>query len=434
MKKQLLLFLGLLLLLPLLCGCTSPFEKEYVSVTEYVPPVQNEGDGGERVTVRNMAELKRALIDMVYAGSTGGSIAFDPNYDGNAQEDMESACWQVRTQDSLCAYCVRDLSYEMEKIVNYYESTVNIDYTSYAAELSSIIQLPYAVGVEDYLSTAMSENRTRLTILIRASSYSAEKIKSLALEIYRSHPTICVREPQITVHMYSGSARQRLYDISFAYGMADDELIRCKSQLVNLDVMSNLDAYGLDEPHRALAAYSFLSQNCIWNEHAKGSCYDALINGETNSEGLALAYVEMCHQLDLDCRIVYGQIGGKDHCWNIVRLAGDYYHVDVSACCGGKLGDGFLKNDEQMWNDYRWSISNYPACSGGLSYAQLVAEDKPEAPAAVQNPAGEQKDTPRAEPSAEPSGQPDEPTPEPEQSPEPDPEPEESPAPEEDKA
>lgn len=384
MKRPLALAVAVLLMIPLLSGCGGAFEKEYVSVLEYVPPVQAENDGAERVTVRNMAELKRALIDMVYDGAAGGSIAFDANYDGSAPEDMESACWQVRTQDSLCAYCVRDLSYELEKIVNHYESTVSIDYTSYAAELSSIVQLPYAVGLEELLSGAMEESRPRLTILVRASSYSAEKVKSLALEIYRSHPTICVREPQITVHMYSGSGRQRLYDINFAYGMAEDELIRCKSQLKNLDVMSNLDAAELDGAHRALAACRFLTDNCVWNEAAKGSCYDALINGETNSEGLALAYVEMCHQLDLDCRIVYGQLGGRDHSWNLIRLDGDFYHVDVSRCYDDGFALGFLQNDESMWNDYRWNISNYPSCSGELSYAALEAEDEPAAPAAVQ--------------------------------------------------
>jgi hypothetical protein len=384
MKRLLALAVAVLLMIPLLSGCGGAFEKEYVSVSEYVPPVQAENDGAERVTVRNMAELKRALIDMVYDGAAGGSIAFDANYDGSAPEDMESACWQVRTQDSLCAYCVRDLSYELEKIVNHYESTVSIDYTSYAAELSSIVQLPYAVGLEELLSGAMEESRPRLTILVRASSYSAEKVKSLALEIYRSHPTICVREPQITVHMYSGSGRQRLYDINFAYGMAEDELIRCKSQLKNLDVMSNLDAAELDGAHRALAACRFLTDNCVWNEAAKGSCYDALINGETNSEGLALAYVEMCHQLDLDCRIVYGQLGGRDHSWNLIRLDGDFYHVDVSRCYDDGFALGFLQNDESMWNDYRWNISNYPSCSGELSYAALEAEDEPAAPAAVQ--------------------------------------------------
>ena len=372
MMKRSAAILLLICLMISLCGCGSIFEKEYVSVTDSIAPQEGESDNAERYSVSNMTELKKALIGMVYGGAPGGNIAFDASYSGDAAADMENACWQVRTQDSLCAYCVRDISYEMEKIVNYYESTVTIDYTSYAAELSSIVQLPYAVGLEDILATAMEENRSRVTILIGASSYSVENMKSLILDLYRENPTVCVREPQLTVFMYSGAGRQRLYEINFHYGMAEDEVIRCKSQLKNLDVVSNLDAEGLDEVQGALAACRYLTENCVYSETAKASCYDALILRESNSEGLALAYVEMCHQLGIECRIVYGQMGGSDHCWNIVKIDGDYYHVDVSRCYDGDYADGFLLDDESMWNDYRWNISNYPACTGELRYADVA--------------------------------------------------------------
>ena len=371
MKRSAAILLLICLMISL-CGCGSIFEKEYVSVTDSIAPQEGESDNAERYSVSNMTELKKALIGMVYGGAPGGNIAFDASYSGDAAADMENACWQVRTQDSLCAYCVRDISYEMEKIVNYYESTVTIDYTSYAAELSSIVQLPYAVGLEDILATAMEENRSRVTILIGASSYSVENMKSLILDLYRENPTVCVREPQLTVFMYSGAGRQRLYEINFHYGMAEDEVIRCKSQLKNLDVVSNLDAEGLDEVQGALAACRYLTENCVYSETAKASCYDALILRESNSEGLALAYVEMCHQLGIECRIVYGQMGGSDHCWNIVKIDGDYYHVDVSRCYDGDYADGFLLDDESMWNDYRWNISNYPACTGELRYADVA--------------------------------------------------------------
>lgn len=374
MKKYLKATLLLLIVL-LLAGCGSAFEKEYVSVTDYVPPAQAETSVDERVTVRNMSELKKALIDMVYEGVEGGIIAFDANYEGNAPEDMERACWQVRTQDALCAYCVRDLQYDLEKIVNYYESTVTIDYTSYAVEISSIIRLPYSVGLQDILSTAMEENRQQVTILIDTSTTTTENVRSLVQDLYRRNPTLCVREPQLTVNMYSGSGRQRLYEINFRYGMAEDEVIRCKSQLKNLDVVSNLNAEQLDESHRALSACRYLVENCVLSETAPGSCFDALIQGESSSEGLALAYVEMCHQLGIECRVVYGQFNGKDHCWNIIRLNEEHYHVDVSRCYDNHFEDGFLLNDESMWNDYRWIISSYPACAGELSYARVIEEE-----------------------------------------------------------
>lgn len=373
-QSKALLSLSLAILMLFLCGCGALFEKEILSVTAAPAPLPAENSQSERITVRNMNELKKALLDLVYSGSGTGTVVFDPNYDGNPPEDMENACWQVRTQDALCVYCVRNISFETEKIVSYYESSVTIDYSSFATDLSGIVQLPYAVGLRELISNAMDENRSALTILINTSSYTVESVRSLALGIYRSNPTICVTEPQLTVSMYSGAGMQRLYEIRFDYGRPEDEVIRCKSQMMNLDITGMLQADSLDPDCRALAACRYLAENCTYSPDSGSGCYDALILNDSNSEGIALAYVEMCRQLGVDCRIVFGNgLDGEKHCWNIVRLDGDYYHVDVTRCSDGDYDAGFLKSDSVMWNDYRWTISSYPACSGTKDYQEIAA-------------------------------------------------------------
>ena len=81
---------------------------------------------------------------------------------------------------------------------------------------------------------------------------------------------------------------------------------------------------------------------------------------EADSEGVAFGYVELCRRLGLDCRIVYGQKDWQDHCWNIVRIDGEYYHVDLFA----GMDNGFLKNDSAFWGSYRWAVNEYPKCNG----------------------------------------------------------------------
>ena len=76
-----------------LCGCGSMFEKEVVDINDYEPPAQEKVSEAEKVTVRNFTALKKAITDMVYSGAEGGSLAFDPNYDGDAVKDIEEACW-----------------------------------------------------------------------------------------------------------------------------------------------------------------------------------------------------------------------------------------------------------------------------------------------------------------------------------------------------
>ena len=72
--KRLLTVLLLLGAVLLLAGCGSAFEKEYVSVTDYVPPAQEQTSGGERFTVRNFIGLRNAIRNIVYAGNKGNVL------------------------------------------------------------------------------------------------------------------------------------------------------------------------------------------------------------------------------------------------------------------------------------------------------------------------------------------------------------------------
>lgn len=356
-----------------LSGCGSVFEKEYVSVTDYVPTAQEAEAAPERVTVRNAPALRGAIRDMVYAGQTEGSIAFDAGYDGDIAEDIPTACWQVRTQDALCAYCVQDIRYELTTIVGRSEAKVQIHYAPSAGSVEEIVRLSYATGLERLLLDAMRTDDSRLVILISTSTYSADQMKNLVLDVYHENPACAAGEPQPEVYMYSGTGRQRLYEINLDYGLSEDEVIRRKSLLMNLDVASNTGAEGMDQANAALAACRYLADHCLLTDNARqNTLYDALILGEADSEGVALAYVEMCHQLGLDCEIVYGQRAWQDASWNIVTIDGARYHVDVSACILGGLESGFLRSDESMWGDYRWDTAAYDPCRGALTYAEVA--------------------------------------------------------------
>ena len=154
------------------------------------------------------------------------------------------------------------------------------------------------------------------------------------------------------------------------------------------------------EAERALAAYEYLVDNCsIADEGQGGSIYAALVEHSTDSEGAALAFVELCRQLKVDCQIVYGQRAWRDHCWNIIRVNGDYYHVDAGLT-NADINASFLKTDQDFWESYRWDVSSYPVCSGALTYDDLAAQESP-AEEAPQDEAGEGADDVLTEPDAE---------------------------------
>lgn len=352
-----------------LCGCSGLYNKEYLSVNEYEITEQESYVSSDKITVRNFNGLKQAILRFAYAGETEGRVVFDSSYEGDLLEDMASACWQVRTQDALCAYCVENIAYELTKIVTTNEANVYINYSSFCESADNIIHLPFSYGIESRLEEALENRDRNLVVLVSSSSYSAEDIEMLLTKIYRENPTLVPREPQASVTMYSGTGSQRLYEISINYGLTSEELEQRMAALQAIDAFSNVDISSLNEYQRALMACQYLIDNCsLTDNDSDNTAYAALVNHQANSEGMAFAYVELCRQLDLDCYIVYGQLFWEDYCWNIVKVDGSYYHVDASECIRSGLEGSFLKNDEGFWGNYRWDVASYPKCTGESLY------------------------------------------------------------------
>ena len=265
MMKRLGALAALLLAMGLLCGC-GLLNNEYVSIKDYTPSVQEESSDDGKVTVKNFSALKQALLKMAYAGKTEGTIVFDAAYDGDTTADMASACWQVRTQDALCAYCVENMAYEINKIVTISEASVYISYSDVSEAAGAIRHLAFSSGIDDIIRDAFSEGEKKLVVLISRSSYSAEDMAAAVTRVYREDPALVPKEPLASVNMYSGTGAQRLYEISINYGMTSDELDARTAQLQAVDAFAELDTSGMSEAELAYAACEYLMEHCTVSE------------------------------------------------------------------------------------------------------------------------------------------------------------------------
>ena len=381
MKKKLLCMLAALCLPLLLCAC-SMLDKEYVSIRDYVPSEQEQRTTGGRFTVHSAEAIKPALLSLAYDGLTEGSILFDASYEGDPAGDLENACWTVRTEDALCAYCVENISYDFNKIVTVNEAEIKISYSKACESPNRIAHLGFSTEADPVILNTLQKWEGRLTLLVGQSGYSAEDMAAQVNRIYRDNPTVTPRRPTVSVGMVSGAGNQRLYDIQIDYGMSQARLRQCRRELENLRPFAELDTADLSEAERAYRACRFLVENCeIVDDGGANSAYAALIERRADSEGVAFGYMELCRQLGVDCRIVYGQLDWKEHCWNIVRIDDSYYHVDVAQCAGGGLVLGFMKNDEAFWGSYRWDVGSYPKCTGTSSFFDLFLPSVPESEA-----------------------------------------------------
>jgi len=371
MPKRISCIIAMLILLALLCGCGSMFETEYISVTDYVPPAQVNISTGEKMKVRNFTALKQAIRSIAISGEEEGRIVFDAAYDGDVVEDIASACWELRTEDAFCAYCVENIAYDSSRIINYYEANIYVNYSQ--TDPGNIINLQYFMGAREAILEAMENGDRKIVLLVNRSSYTADNVESIVADIYRTNPRCAPQMPMAEVNMFSGTGLQRLYEIKLSYGYTAAELQNRREQLAAITPFEKLDTEAMGDTEKAFEACRYLSENCVlYTDSISNSIYSALVEGQADSEGMAYAYVELCRQLGIDCQMIYGQRKWQDHCWNIVRVDGEYYHVDVSVSGTSGIEAGFMHRDSAMWENYRWDVSSYPACSGSLEPEQIL--------------------------------------------------------------
>ena len=140
----------------------------------------------------------------------------------------------------------------------------------------------------------------------------------------------------------------------------------------NVDsALASLGLAGKNEFQKISAIYDYIASKVVYDD-AEGksstilhplayTAYGALHDGTAVCQGYATLFYMMCNEAGIGCRIVSGQANGsngtEDHAWNVVRLGGKWYNVDVTWDTvykrAGRSYKYFLKNNADFSDHYR---------------------------------------------------------------------------------
>lgn len=85
-----------------------------------------------------------------------------------------------------------------------------------------------------------------------------------------------------------------------------------------------------------------------------GSEYGAVVYGTCVCEGYALTFQALAETVGLDSLVLSGETNIGHHAWNLVRVDGEWYHVDVTWMDGDGTDSWLLRSDEEFlythWN------------------------------------------------------------------------------------
>ena len=350
---------GILLaaLLVSLCGCTSVFDKEYLSVRPYEEP-SNLLTDADTTQIRNYAGLMRALNTMAAQYERSFVLAFG-DYDGIIADDLAAACEELRTGTAIGAYCIESVSYETEQVIAYCEASITITYNRPESEVRSIYSAQTQKSILDCVVDALDRQKTQFAIQISTSTLETDDVAALVRSACLNQPQLVVDFPSIDVTVYSGSSNsQKIFGITLQYSVSESAVNDRRTQLDGR-VRTLTSALTTGEQETPLQAALVVMRACEQRISPVSTAYDALVSGAADSYGLAMAYKAVCDALNIPCQVVSGRFQGTDRCWNIVQVGGNYYHLDLSM----QSETLWLRSDESMRSTYQWDAEGCPACA-----------------------------------------------------------------------
>ncbi|MEY8763104.1 MULTISPECIES: transglutaminase domain-containing protein [Clostridium] len=181
--------------------------------------------------------------------------------------------------------------------------------------------------------------------------------------------------------------------INFNYSDTKQNLIEKDNEIQNKvdEIVKNVTNPSMKDYQKELALHDYVVRNANYDNSTdvpndSYTSYGVLIKGVGVCEGYADAMDRLLTAAGIECRMVTGKANGGsgwvDHAWNIVKIQGEYYHLD-STWDDPIMGDGshiishsyFNVTDSKMARSHIWDTSKYPRCnSNDYSFGNIISK------------------------------------------------------------
>lgn len=353
MKKLCLLVLACCLCLS--WGCTAHREDSFVSVTPHSEQYATEPASREPQKADTYLSLRTLLLDFASSGVAQGYINVS-QYGDTLTEDMAQAVDYVLHTDPIGAYAVFSIHYTQLEREGETLLQVNLQLRHNTQEIQSIRTVRGMENAEKLLITALEQSAEQL--VMQVSDYEPFDFSAFVAEYSAAHPELVVETPKVSSVTYPQTGRVRVVDICFSYetDLHEIEVMQVQMQrfFVSAQVLVNPSA---PEEARLHQAVDMLLQRYSYQEGT--SCtpaYDLVFRGIGNSHTMAQVLCTLCKNAGLDCLVVSGEKNGEPWSWNLVRLDGQYYHLDLWS-----QRDSYGLHTDAEMTQYQWDPESVPS-------------------------------------------------------------------------
>ena len=183
---------------------------------------------------------------------------------------------------------------------------------------------------------------------------SVDDFLDIYSDLFTTAPEFFFLSPRVVYHTADGVFSQHVVDVYFNYDLNRSEREAASALYENeLSYIVSLVPDHLSEAERALFVHDYLIANYAYDESE--TIYDAYRLFRTRTgvcQAYALAYSAILRELGMESALAVSPEMG--HAWNVIRVDGEWYHVDLvyddpqPDRTGRVLHDYFLLNDDQI--------------------------------------------------------------------------------------
>ena len=161
----------------------------------------------------------------------------------------------------------------------------------------------------------------------------SDEVSDVVNAVYYDHPELFWMEPRFR---YTYGRHYMVVTVKLTYnGLADDlpmakREFEAKANEILSEVQKDYSKgllYQEAKLHDILCAVSTYDSNAEYDQ----SAYSCIVNGKTVCSGYARAFQYLMHQMGTPVYYVVGKTyDGGEHAWNLIRINGKFYNVDVT--------------------------------------------------------------------------------------------------------
>lgn len=161
-----------------------------------------------------------------------------------------------------------------------------------------------------------------------------DELSYLTALMHTEFPELMQLDNTVSTHYYTDSGGNVVsYELPYVLTEAEYKLrsAACLEVIASLVVQTE----GMDDWDKERYVYDYITSTCVYDKDVEESNtpYGTLVSKTAKCDGISLAMKWIMEEMGITCLCITGDptVGDIGHAWNIIRLDGNYYCVDVTA-------------------------------------------------------------------------------------------------------